>query len=76
LVKDHYSDSTLLLRLRTFAYNESSGFGACDGEDYGFINESVYNVEESPSLAGYASTPISTLASEIVSEFWKTIKCN
>ena len=58
---------------RTFAYNESSGFGACDGEDYGFINESVYNVEESPSLAGYASTPISTLASEIVSEFGRQL---
>lgn len=58
---------------RTFAYNESSGFGACEGDDYGFINESVYNVEESPSLAGYASTPISTLASEIVSEFGRQL---
>lgn len=58
---------------RTFAYNESSGFGACEGDDYGFINESVYNVEESPSLAGYASTPISTLANEIVSEFGRQL---
>lgn len=58
---------------RTFAYNYSSGFGACEGDDYGFINESVYNVEESPSLSGYASTPISTLASEIVSEFGRQL---
>jgi hypothetical protein len=57
----------------TFSYNEDSGFGACDGEDYGFISESVYNVEESPSISGYASTPISTLANEIVSEFGRQL---
>ena len=57
----------------TFSYNEDSGFGACDGEDYGFINESVYNVDESPSLSGFLSTPISTLASEVVSEYGRSL---
>jgi hypothetical protein len=58
---------------RTFSYNESSGFGACDGEDYGFISESVYNVEESPSLSGFLNTPISDLASEVVSEYGRSL---
>lgn len=57
----------------TFSYNEDSGFGACDGEDYGLISESVYNVEESPSLSGFLSTPISTLANEVVSEYGRNL---
>ena len=58
---------------RTFSYNEDSGFGACDGEDFGLISESVFNVEESPSISVYANTPISTLANEIVSEFGRQL---
>jgi hypothetical protein len=53
----------------TFHYNQESSFGACEGDDYGFIRESVYNVEESPELSGYLSDPIISLANEVVSEF-------
>ena len=53
----------------TFHYNNESSFGACDGDDYGFISESVYNVEESPALSGYLNDPVSSLANEVVSEF-------
>ena len=53
----------------TFHYNQFSDFGVCDGDDYGFVNESVYNVEESPELLGYLNDPVSSLANEIVSEF-------
>ena len=53
----------------TYHYNDESSFGACDGDDYGFINESVYNVEESPELSGYLNDPISSLAGQVVSEF-------
>lgn len=53
----------------TFHYNQFSDFGVCDGDDYGFVSESVYNVEESPALSGYLNDPISSLANEVVSEF-------
>lgn len=53
----------------TFSYSDESYFGTCEGDDYGFINESVYNVEESPTLSGFLSTPISALANEVVSEY-------
>ena len=53
----------------TFHYNQESSFGACEGDDYGFIRESVYNVEESPALSGYLNDPVSSLANEVVSEF-------
>ena len=56
----------------TFHYNQESSFGACEGDDYGFINESVFNVEESPALLGYLNDPISSLANEVVSEFGRT----
>ena len=53
----------------TFHYNQESSFGACEGDDYGFVSESVYNVEESPALSGYLNDPVSSLANEVVSEF-------
>lgn len=53
----------------TFHYNQESSFGACEGDDYGFVSESVFNVEESPALLGYLNDPISSLANEVVSEF-------
>ena len=53
----------------TFHYNQESSFGACEGDDYGFVSESVYNVEESPALLGYLNDPVSSLANEVVSEF-------
>ena len=53
----------------TFHYNQDSSFGACEGDDYGFVSESVYNVEESPALLGYLNDPVSSLANEVVSEF-------
>lgn len=53
----------------TFHYNQESSFGACEGDDYGLISESVYNVEESPALSGYLNDPVSSLANEVVSEF-------
>lgn len=53
----------------TFHYNQDSSFGACEGDDYGFINESVFNVEESPALLGYLNDSISSLANDVVSEF-------
>ena len=56
----------------TYHYTDESSFGACEGDDYGFINESVYNVEESPALSGFLSTPISALANEVVSEYGRT----
>jgi hypothetical protein len=54
---------------RTFAYNTSSSYGACDGEDYGFITEPPYNTGAPVTISTYASTTISTLGSEVVSEF-------
>ncbi len=53
----------------TFHYNQESSFGACEGDDYGLISQSVYNVEESPALLGYLNDPVSSLANEVVSEF-------
>ena len=53
----------------TFHYNQESSFGACEGDDYGLISESVYNVEESPALSGYLNDPVSSLANQVVSEF-------
>ncbi len=53
----------------TFHYNQESSFGVCEGDDYGLISESVYNVEESPALSGYLNDPVSSLANEVVSEF-------
>ncbi len=53
----------------TFHYNQESSFGACEGDDYGFVSESVFNVEESPALLGYLNDSISSLANDVVSEF-------
>ena len=53
----------------TFHYNQESSFGACEGDDYGFVSESVFNVEESPALLGYLNDSVNSLANEVVSEF-------
>jgi len=37
----------------TFSYNEDSGFGACDGDDYGFISDISYDLIDYGAIGEY-----------------------